>query len=180
MGETVLYESGDGVATLTLNRPDRLNTIVPELIGDLRAGLERAWADADVRAIRLRGAGRVFCAGYDIDWGSESMLAAEGEETWDPIAEFSVFKQTAQGTVWTALPFDVLPAAPGIQADKLKLALNRELDEQLKTFRKTDFVWNPMSPSNTPIEQRKSRDWRSCLSGCGCGLRLHHRRPVLD
>jgi enoyl-CoA hydratase len=88
MGQTVLYEAGDGVATLTLNRPERLNTIVPELIADLRAGLARAWEDPEVRAIRLRGAGRVFCAGYDIDWGSESMRAAEGDEPWDPIADY--------------------------------------------------------------------------------------------
>jgi enoyl-CoA hydratase len=93
VGETVLYEAADGVATLTLNRPDRLNTIVPELIADLRAGLERAWGDGDVRAIRLRGAGRVFCAGYDIDWGSESMLAAEGEAPWDPIADYQMMSR---------------------------------------------------------------------------------------
>jgi enoyl-CoA hydratase len=86
VGETVLYEAGDGVATLTLNRPDRLNTIVPELIEDLRAGLERSWSDGGVRAIRLRGAGRVFCAGYDIDWGTQFM-SAEGE-VWDPIADY--------------------------------------------------------------------------------------------
>jgi enoyl-CoA hydratase len=86
VGDTVLYEAADGVATLTLNRPDRLNTIVPELIADLRAGLERAWGEEDVRAIRLRGAGRVFCAGYDIDWGSESM-SDDGAE-WDPIADY--------------------------------------------------------------------------------------------
>jgi enoyl-CoA hydratase/carnithine racemase len=87
VGETVLYETGDGVATLTLNRPDRLNTIVPDLIRDLRAGLEQAWGDDEVHAIRLRGAGRVFCAGYDIDWGSESMEAVEGD-VWDPIADY--------------------------------------------------------------------------------------------
>jgi enoyl-CoA hydratase len=88
VGETVLYEAADGVATLTLNRPDRLNTIVPELIADLRAGLERAWGEQDVRAIRLRGAGRVFCAGYDIDWGSEEMLEAGEDKLWDPIADY--------------------------------------------------------------------------------------------
>jgi enoyl-CoA hydratase len=87
VGETVLYEAADGVATLTLNRPDRLNTIVPELIGDLRAGLERAWGEKEVRAIRLRGAGRMFCAGYDIDWGSE-MEAADLDRPWDPIADY--------------------------------------------------------------------------------------------
>jgi enoyl-CoA hydratase len=87
VGETVLYDAADGVATLTLNRPDRLNTIVPELIADLRAGLERAWGEEEVRAIRLRGAGRVFCAGYDIDWGS-SMEAADLDRPWDPIADY--------------------------------------------------------------------------------------------
>jgi enoyl-CoA hydratase/carnithine racemase len=86
VGETVLYDAADGVATLTLNRPDRLNTIVPELIADLRAGLERAWGEEEVRTIRLRGAGRVFCAGYDIDWGSESM--SDEDAVWDPIADY--------------------------------------------------------------------------------------------
>jgi enoyl-CoA hydratase len=87
MAETVLYEAADGVATLTLNRPDRLNTIGPELIDDLRANLERAWTDAEVRAIRLRGAGRAFCAGYDIQWGSE-VMHAESDRPWDPMVDY--------------------------------------------------------------------------------------------
>jgi enoyl-CoA hydratase len=86
--ETVLYEVGSRVATLTLNRPERLNTINPDLIRDLRAALERAWGDDDVHAIRLRGAGRTFCAGYDIGWGAESMEAAEAGRPWDPIADY--------------------------------------------------------------------------------------------
>jgi enoyl-CoA hydratase len=84
---TVLYEPADGVATLTLNRPERLNAITPELIRDLQDGLQRAWDDGDVRAIRLRGAGRAFCAGYDIGWGAESMEEAEAGRPWDPIAD---------------------------------------------------------------------------------------------
>jgi enoyl-CoA hydratase len=93
MAETVLYEAAEGVATLTLNRPERLNTIGPELIDDLRAMLERAWTDAEVRAIRLRGAGRVFCAGYDIQWGSEVMAAAETDQPWDPILDYQVMSR---------------------------------------------------------------------------------------
>jgi len=85
---TVLYEAGEGVATLTLNRPERLNAIVPELIDDLRAGLRRAWDDAAVRAIRLRAAGRMFCAGYDIRWGAETMAADEDDQAWDPVADY--------------------------------------------------------------------------------------------
>jgi enoyl-CoA hydratase/carnithine racemase len=85
VGDSVRYETEQGVATLTLDRPERLNAIVPELIADLEAALDRAEADADVRVVRLRGAGRSFCAGYDIGWGAAAM---EGEgETWDPMAD---------------------------------------------------------------------------------------------
>lgn len=88
MGDTVLYERDDAVATLTLNRPRRLNTINPELIADLRAALELAWEQPEVRVIRLRGAGRGFCAGYDIGWGAQMMKEEEGDQPWDPIADY--------------------------------------------------------------------------------------------
>jgi enoyl-CoA hydratase len=84
---TVLYEAADGVATLTLNRPERLNAITPQLIADLQDRLQKAWGDDAVRAIRLRGEGRAFCAGYDIGWGAESMEEAEAGRPWDPIAD---------------------------------------------------------------------------------------------
>ena len=87
MSGTVLVENAGAVATLTLNRPERLNTITPELIADLREALATAQADDSVRAIRLRGAGRAFCAGYDIGWGAEVMAEAEGDRPWDPLAD---------------------------------------------------------------------------------------------
>ena len=93
MPETVLYEVEGRVATLTLNRPDRLNAIVPALIADLDAALDRAQADDGVHALRLRGAGRVFCAGYDIDWGSEAMLEGEADAPWDPIRDYQTMSR---------------------------------------------------------------------------------------
>jgi len=93
VAQTVLYERDAAVATLTLNRPERLNTITPELIEDLRGALARAWEDGDVRAIRLRGAGRVFCAGYDIAWGAESMAREEATGPWDPIADYQAMSR---------------------------------------------------------------------------------------
>src|SRR5262245_21613266 len=89
MPDTVLLErDGERVATITLNRPDRLNTIVPERIEAFVAALREAQTDDDVHAIRLKGAGRVFCAGYDIGWGSEMM---EGQpDPWDPILDYQV------------------------------------------------------------------------------------------
>jgi enoyl-CoA hydratase len=93
MPGTVLYAVEGRVATLTLNRPDRLNAIVPALIADLGAALDRAQADEAVHAIRLRGAGRVFCAGYDIEWGSEAMLDGDGDAPWDPIGDYQAMSR---------------------------------------------------------------------------------------
>jgi enoyl-CoA hydratase len=90
---TVLYEAAAGVATLTLNRPERLNAITPELIADLRQALADADADGDVRVLRLRGAGRSFCAGYDIGWGAEMMRSAESRGPWDPIADYQTMSR---------------------------------------------------------------------------------------
>jgi enoyl-CoA hydratase len=90
---TVLYESGEGVATITLNRPERLNTITPELIESLGEALRRAWRETEVHAIRLRGAGRVFCAGYDIGWGAQMMAEAESGRPWDPIADYQTMSR---------------------------------------------------------------------------------------
>jgi enoyl-CoA hydratase len=92
VGNTVLYDAADGVATLTLNRPERLNAITPELIADFRDALARAQADGEVRVVRLRGAGRAFCAGYDIGWGSRSMTEAEAGAPWDPIADYEMMR----------------------------------------------------------------------------------------
>jgi enoyl-CoA hydratase len=87
MTSPVLYDAADGVATLTLNRPDRLNTIDPELIGAFNAALDRAEDDPAVRVVRLRGAGRTFCAGYDIGFGAEIMRDSEAGAPWDPMAD---------------------------------------------------------------------------------------------
>lgn len=63
---TVLSALADGVLTLTLNRPDKLNAFNEEMHLALRAGVERARDDSAVRAVLLTGAGRGFCAGQDL------------------------------------------------------------------------------------------------------------------
>jgi enoyl-CoA hydratase len=93
VGDTVGYELDGAVATLTLDRPHRLNAIVPELIEDLGRALDRAESDDAVRAIRLRGAGRSFCAGYDIEWGAEAMEDQEAGRPWDPMADYRMMSR---------------------------------------------------------------------------------------
>jgi methylglutaconyl-CoA hydratase len=56
-----------GILTLTLNRPDKRNALSGELIDQLHLALERADLDAEVRVVVLRGAGKDFCAGADLD-----------------------------------------------------------------------------------------------------------------
>jgi 2-(1,2-epoxy-1,2-dihydrophenyl)acetyl-CoA isomerase len=64
--DTVLSAFADGVLTLTLNRPDKLNSFNEEMHLALRAGVQRAHDDSQVRAVLLTGAGRAFCAGQDL------------------------------------------------------------------------------------------------------------------
>ena len=65
-GDEVLYEVSDHVATITLNRPDRMNTISGPMLNQLTELLLKADRDRDVRCIVLTGTGRAFCAGLDL------------------------------------------------------------------------------------------------------------------
>ena len=62
----ILFESTDGVARLTLNRPDKLNSFTGEMHAELRDALDAIQADPAVRVLVLTGAGRAFCAGQDL------------------------------------------------------------------------------------------------------------------
>ena len=64
--EHILYEVDQGVATITLNRPEVLNSFNREMASEVRQAFSAAGADAEVRAVLLTGAGRAFCAGQDL------------------------------------------------------------------------------------------------------------------
>ena len=79
----VLYEVDEKVSVITLNRPDKLNAISPELMHQLLDAFGRADADPATSVVLLRAEGRSFCAGYDIG----ARPAAKPEDDWrsDPI-----------------------------------------------------------------------------------------------
>lgn len=78
MTRVVLTEdAGDGVRIVTLNRPHRLNAIVPEMLDGLIAALQAADHDPAIRAVILTGAGRAFCSGDDLkEFGSQATSEA--------------------------------------------------------------------------------------------------------
>ena len=81
--ESLIYDVDERVATITLNRPDRLNALTRELEDELFHAMKQAEGDDEVRVIILTGAGRAFCAGADlealswiagIDWSTENLV----------------------------------------------------------------------------------------------------------
>ena len=82
--ETLLYAVEDGVATITLNRPDKLNAFTTQMMLDMIAAFDATDADDAVRVVIVTGAGRGFCAGADLSGGAETFnYAARGETARD-------------------------------------------------------------------------------------------------
>ena len=65
--QTILYSADDAIATISLNRPERLNTIVPPMPEEIAAAVDSANLDSDVKVIVLRGIGHSFVLGLILD-----------------------------------------------------------------------------------------------------------------
>jgi enoyl-CoA hydratase/carnithine racemase len=98
--ETLLYDVDGAIATITLNRPERLNTIVPPMPEEIESAVRTANGDGQVKVIVLRGAGRSFCAGFDFGGGFhhwDEGMTTDGE--WDPGKDFVMATSQAFGPV---------------------------------------------------------------------------------
>src|SRR5204862_6710569 len=81
--EQIRYEVADGVLTITLNRPDRLNAFTETMLNELIAAFDASDADDDVRAVIVTGEGPAFCAGADLAKGGETFDWRERAATGD-------------------------------------------------------------------------------------------------
>jgi enoyl-CoA hydratase/carnithine racemase len=116
--ETITYETGDRIARITLNRPERGNGITPRMPVELAECVERANLDPAVHVIALSGAGSGFCGGYDLVASAEGDLsgldlgeAPQGspldpaiiaanhapESNWDPVTDFQFMWRNVRG-----------------------------------------------------------------------------------
>src|ERR1700676_1088257 len=83
--ETILYEKSGPVATLTINRPDRLNGMTKKMLRETREALTAASDDREVRVLVLTGAGKTFCPGADLQ-----MVASDSDDEPSNIDDFRV------------------------------------------------------------------------------------------
>lgn len=91
----ISYEVRDGVLTLTLDRPDRLNAFTVVMAHELVDAFDRADADDEVRAVVLTGAGRGFCAGADLAAGGSTFdYGADGHEDLGGVVSLRIFAAT--------------------------------------------------------------------------------------
>ena len=104
----ILLDIAEGIAKITLNRPDKLNAITAEMHAELRQALQIIRADSEVRVLTITGAGRGFCSGQDLSErrsGSPADVGSSLEKNYNPL-----LKQLR------ALPYPVVCAVNGVAA----------------------------------------------------------------
>ncbi len=92
--QTLSYSTEGRIARITLNRPERLNAIVPAMPREIRIAVDRANADDAIHVIILQGAGRAFCAGYDLKDFAEADADTPCTQSmpWDPMIDYRTMK----------------------------------------------------------------------------------------
>ena len=109
--ENILFESANGIARLTLNRPDRLNSFNDAMHAEVRDALARVKTDASLRVLLLTGAGRGFCAGQDL--GDRAVIPGA-----EPVDLGASIERNYKPLILTlrALPLPVVCAVNGVAA----------------------------------------------------------------
>ncbi len=99
---TLKYAVRGRIARITLNRPARLNAIDRKMPGEIRRAVEAANADDRVHVIVLGGAGRSFCAGYDLKDFAEAKTPLTQQMPWDPMRDYAVMRRWTEDffSIW--------------------------------------------------------------------------------
>ncbi len=101
----ISYQTQKRIATITLNRPDRLNAITSGMPDEIARAVELANRDDEIHVIVLTGAGRAFCSGYDLKQFAERRAGerrdsqsdrGERSGTWDPMVDFNMMYRNTQ------------------------------------------------------------------------------------
>jgi enoyl-CoA hydratase/carnithine racemase len=90
--QTLTYDIADNVATITLNRPERLNAFNTAMMLDLQAAFDRSDADDAVRCVILTGTGRAFCSGADVSGGADTFGSLRDDPAREALRHGDVYR----------------------------------------------------------------------------------------
>ncbi len=130
--ETLLYSVDDGIATVTLNRPDKLNAFTTTMRDELVAAFDHTDADDAVRVVIITGAGRAFCAGADLSSGGKTFdYASRGESARDKYKVGDVYRDG--GGITTLRMFNSLkPVIGAINGAAVGIGMTMQLPMDIR------------------------------------------------
>jgi enoyl-CoA hydratase len=120
--ETICYETEGPLAWITLNRPDKLNAISKRMVAELKLAADKAQCDDDIRVILVKGEGRAFSAGFDLDYDPDGDISKELLDDFELIMRFwdspkptiaAVHTYCLGGALELAIACDITVAATG-------------------------------------------------------------------
>jgi len=120
--ETINYETEGPLAWITLNRPDKLNAISKRMVTELKLATDKAQCDDDIRVILVKGEGRAFSAGFDLDYDPDGDIRQELLDDFELIMRFwdspkptiaAVHTYCLGGALELAIACDITVAATG-------------------------------------------------------------------
>jgi len=120
--EAIKYETEGPLAWITLNRPEKLNAISKRMVAELKMATDKAQHDDDIRVILVKGEGRAFSAGFDLEYDTHSNITQELHEDFDLIMRFwdspkptiaAVHTYCLGGALELAVACDITIAASG-------------------------------------------------------------------
>lgn len=126
------YAVADGIATLTLNRPERLNAFTLTMRGELIEAFDRADADDDVRAVVVTGAGRAFCAGADLGGGGDTFNYRKSEEMFGGADTVEGSPRDGGGTVALRIAQSLKPVIGAINGPAVGVGVTMTLPMDIR------------------------------------------------
>ena len=125
--ETILYAVDEGIATITLNRPDKLNAFTTRMMTDLIAAFDATDADDAVKAVIVTGAGRAFCAGADLSRGGATFDRAANPEAERVAAQVNGVDRDGGGRVTLRIYDSLKPVIAAVNGPAVGIGVTMQL-----------------------------------------------------
>lgn len=130
--ETLNYEVEDGIATITLNRPEKMNAFTAQMMLELIAAFDATDADDAVKAVIVTGAGRAFCAGADLSAGGQTFNYAERGEAARDEAKVGEIYRDGGGRVTLRIFDSLKPVIGAINGAAVGIGVTMQLPMDIR------------------------------------------------